>query len=614
VLPAAGVTAVAVGFALGALGGGWAGLGLAARCSAQQALTPAPSLSRPPCAQVSATTTSGAPLSEAGLAKVVEGCEMLLSLDDDKRKVGLPLAGHACLPPCLPCSRKHPGTCAAGRSWRRPLQRAAGPPGRWAAARLPDLPALVPPRPAPRQIVEFVESHMHKIAPNLSAVIGSETAARLMGLAGGLVNLSRMPACNIQVRCLAAWLIAGSAGNAGRWRLHALLRVPLHCARLFGVGEALACPAASSSSAAGPAVPELPSAAHAPRPARPCLQVLGSKRKNLAGFSTSSVQPHQGFIHNSAIIQSTPPGGLAPGPRRAQAGLHSRRFCRRRRRRRRRRLLAPRPPPRARCFDPPRPACPAGLRNKAVRLLAGKAALLARVDAYGQDPSGAQGQQMLSEVQAKIDKWQEPPPAKQIKPLPKPDAEIKKRRWARCPRWSCRSRPPPDPRPPARGASCARAGRPRHAPSHPRAPARLLAPAQGRAAAAQDEGEVRADRHAQAGQQDDVQPGGGGAHRRRGRGWPAGRRACLCSACLCSAACPARCLEPLRLARACGGCCPGGASHQGDGYLPGQLPSGHLAGPAPSPLLLLPARRPSAWACWAGRAAGGCAWWRRSRR
>jgi hypothetical protein len=40
---------------------------------------------------------------------------------------------------------------------------------------------------------------MHKIAPNLSAVTGSETAARLMGLAGGLVNLSRMPACNIQV-------------------------------------------------------------------------------------------------------------------------------------------------------------------------------------------------------------------------------------------------------------------------------------------------------------------------------------------------------------------------------------------------------------------------------
>ena len=40
---------------------------------------------------------------------------------------------------------------------------------------------------------------MHKIAPNLSTVVGSEVAARLMGVAGGLISLSRMPACNVQV-------------------------------------------------------------------------------------------------------------------------------------------------------------------------------------------------------------------------------------------------------------------------------------------------------------------------------------------------------------------------------------------------------------------------------
>jgi hypothetical protein len=34
-------------------------------------------------------------------------------------------------------------------------------------------------------------------------------------------------------------------------------------------------------------------------------------------------------------------------------------------------------------------------------------------------------------LQAKIAKWQEPPPAKQIKPLPAPDAEVKKRRGGR---------------------------------------------------------------------------------------------------------------------------------------------------------------------------------------
>lgn len=53
--------------------------------------------------------------------------------------------------------------------------------------------------PLRSQIFNFVEGRMHNIAPNLSIIVGSEVAARLMGVAGGLVSLSRMPACNIQV-------------------------------------------------------------------------------------------------------------------------------------------------------------------------------------------------------------------------------------------------------------------------------------------------------------------------------------------------------------------------------------------------------------------------------
>lgn len=34
-------------------------------------------------------------------------------------------------------------------------------------------------------------------------------------------------------------------------------------------------------------------------------------------------------------------------------------------------------------------------------------------------------------MQKKIEKWQEPPPAKQVRVLPAPDAEIKKRRGGR---------------------------------------------------------------------------------------------------------------------------------------------------------------------------------------
>lgn len=47
------------------------------------------------------------------------------------------------------------------------------------------------------KIFEYVESRMTFIAPNLSLIVGASTAAKLMGVAGGLTNLSKMPACNI---------------------------------------------------------------------------------------------------------------------------------------------------------------------------------------------------------------------------------------------------------------------------------------------------------------------------------------------------------------------------------------------------------------------------------
>lgn len=48
-------------------------------------------------------------------------------------------------------------------------------------------------------ILELVQNSMHRIAPNLSQAVGEEIAARLIGVAGGLLELSRMPACNVQV-------------------------------------------------------------------------------------------------------------------------------------------------------------------------------------------------------------------------------------------------------------------------------------------------------------------------------------------------------------------------------------------------------------------------------
>ncbi|KAF9582541.1 U4/U6 small nuclear ribonucleoprotein Prp31 [Lunasporangiospora selenospora] len=52
---------------------------------------------------------------------------------------------------------------------------------------------------AKAKIIQYVESRLTFIAPNLSAIIGTSTAAKLMGQAGGLTALSKMPACNVQV-------------------------------------------------------------------------------------------------------------------------------------------------------------------------------------------------------------------------------------------------------------------------------------------------------------------------------------------------------------------------------------------------------------------------------
>lgn len=49
------------------------------------------------------------------------------------------------------------------------------------------------------RIYEYVESRMTFISPNLTAIVGASTAAKLVGLAGGLTKLSKIPACNIQI-------------------------------------------------------------------------------------------------------------------------------------------------------------------------------------------------------------------------------------------------------------------------------------------------------------------------------------------------------------------------------------------------------------------------------
>jgi U4/U6 small nuclear ribonucleoprotein PRP31 len=50
-----------------------------------------------------------------------------------------------------------------------------------------------------KELVTFVERCMQALAPSICALVGPSTAAKLLGLAGGLGELTKIPACNLQV-------------------------------------------------------------------------------------------------------------------------------------------------------------------------------------------------------------------------------------------------------------------------------------------------------------------------------------------------------------------------------------------------------------------------------
>nr|CAH7733435.1 unnamed protein product [Callosobruchus chinensis] len=68
------------------------------------------------------------------------------------------------------------------------------------------------------------------------------------------------------------------------------------------------------------------------------------------------------------------------------------------------------------------------LKRKATRLVATKSTLAARVDACHEAPDGSIGRRFRDEIERKLDKLQEPPPVKFVKPLPKPIDQPKKKR------------------------------------------------------------------------------------------------------------------------------------------------------------------------------------------
>ncbi|KAI3955949.1 hypothetical protein MKW98_006309 [Papaver atlanticum] len=72
---------------------------------------------------------------------------------------------------------------------------------------------------AKNQILDFVESRMEYIAPNLSAIVGSAVAAKLIGAAGGLSKLVNMPSCNLQSLGAKREILAGFSNANSRSRV-----------------------------------------------------------------------------------------------------------------------------------------------------------------------------------------------------------------------------------------------------------------------------------------------------------------------------------------------------------------------------------------------------------
>jgi U4/U6 small nuclear ribonucleoprotein PRP31 len=93
------------------------------------------------------------------------------------------------------------------------------------------------------------------------------------------------------------------------------------------------------------------------------LQILGKKRRSLAGLSTTGQNVHAGFLYSCDIMLRTPPS----------------------------------------------------LRSKLVKLVAGKCTLCCRVDLSKEDFGGNVGKKFRDEIQAKLQKLMEPPPIKRDK-------------------------------------------------------------------------------------------------------------------------------------------------------------------------------------------------------
>ncbi|KAL9098194.1 MAG: hypothetical protein Q9163_006100 [Psora crenata] len=158
---------------------------------------------------------------------------------------------------------------------------------------------------AKKILTDYVQSRMNIFAPNLTALIGSLTAAQLLNFAGGITGLAKTPSCN--------------------------------------------------------------------------LPPLGSKKQSQTGFATNVGVKQQGFLYHSPIIRTIP----------------------------------------------------SHLKRQAMRIVAAKIVLAARVDRVHSSPDGSNGERLRLDCLERLEKLMEPPPNKGPRALPAPDDKPSRKRGGR---------------------------------------------------------------------------------------------------------------------------------------------------------------------------------------
>ena len=74
------------------------------------------------------------------------------------------------------------------------------------------------------ELTRFVEHRLRRAVPNVCALVGSAVAAQLLGLAGGVEELARIPACNLQV----LGQTRSTSASRGGWSTAATTATPMH--------------------------------------------------------------------------------------------------------------------------------------------------------------------------------------------------------------------------------------------------------------------------------------------------------------------------------------------------------------------------------------------------